>query len=544
MVNEELKTTRFKKDVKIGVLVAIRSDESFDRYTVLKQGDYNTGRYGSQYECGVFSPFMDLSTEDLWKITTLLDIDANEIYAMYWDSGVPLADQRIGSPVNVHAKDSVKLFKVLNPGTYSKMVGRLAGVDFVSAYGGVFNNGFKYIKLEQPKPFYQGVLLSETLIEAINYLGLPYTIRDINEKFGSEKTSTVHYADKEPVKSGMNITMTTIQDEFIRKTASEKARAAGDEELAKRFEDAVPKVKTWYDYTKQLVNEAEPMYQKGWMPKIETSMKHWSKTGSAVNETTILAWEVISNRKDKKFGSDYPEDYQRYVDWDMVGYTDVSRKPILKLFRYQQDCGENIAASYLKDIIEMWDDGGREEFAQNKVLVDLIFKGGVLPRMKKPAILFNTAPSCGEIRECVLRDVEWSESGIAHTGTASTIFNDISIINTIGENAKDPTSEFTTSDGQTIKVLDSVLMNCLAEVIRRTFHDNVRDGGGSWKRTTIMALRNDIKGTYMGFSQSSEEKAIRANAEAAFADNEEERKKKIKEFEQLKAKMEKEKKNA
>lgn len=538
-MSEELKTSRFKKSVKIGVLVAIRSDESFDRYTVLKQGDYNTGRYGSQYDCGVFSPFMDLSTEDLWKITTLLDIDSNEIYSMYWDAGVPLSDQRIGSPVNVHAKDSVKLFKVLNPGTYSKMVGRLAGVDFVSAYGGVFNNGFKYIKLEQPKPFYQGVILSDTLVDAINYLGLPYTIRDINEKFGSEKTSTVHYADKEPVKSGMNITLATIQEEFVRKQAADKAFKEGEHELFQKFFNAIPKPKTWYDYTKQLVNEAEPMYQKGWMPKIETSIKHWARKGSAVNETTIFAWEVISQRKDKKFGADYPEDYQRYVDWDSVGYADVSRKPILKLFRYQQDCGENIASSYVKDIISMWDEGGKEEFLANTPLVKFVFEGGVIPRVPKPVILFDTAPSSGEIRNSILKDIDWNNGRIDNTGTAKMIASDTSELTKAAEGC--PKTTTVTVKGEEITVADALLLDCLKEVVRRTLHDNVRDGGGSWKRTTIMALRNDIKGTYMGFSQNSEEKMIRANAEAAFATNEEERKKKIAEFEQLKAKVEKEK---
>lgn len=353
------KVSRFAKGLakpKIGCVVAIRGAESFDRYTVLKQGDYDTGRYGTQYGCGVFSPYMDLSTEDLWRVNTLLDLDSNEIYSMYWDAGVPLAKQRIGSPVNDHAGDAVKLYKVLNPGTYSKMIGRLDGVDFVASYGGVFNSGYKYIKLEQPTPFYEGVVTSESLIKAINYLGLDYTIRDITKSLNDKTNTEVKNSKTQPVEDGMNIRLYQTPKDFIRKLASIKAKENGDMELSEYFKKFIPKNKTWYDYAIQLVNDAEPMYSKNWMPKIETSLIHWAKRGSAVNEATIEAMYVLSNRKDKSFGYD-DLDYQYGVHWDVRGYADISRKPILRLFRYNQDCPENLARFYIDDIIKRWNEG-------------------------------------------------------------------------------------------------------------------------------------------------------------------------------------------
>lgn len=498
------KTSRFKNNVKLGCIVAIRADESLDRRVVLKQGDYDTGRYGSQHDCGVFSPFMDTRCEDLWRITTLLNLDNNEIYEKYWDAGVPLMKQRIGSPVNEKSSDSVKLYKVLNPDTYSKMIGRIKGVDFVAAYGGVFTNGFKYIKLDQPKPFYEGILTSESLIKAINYLGMDYTIRDVSKAHDDKTVTTVHNSKDEPVKDSMNIRMVKIQDEFVRKTAADVAKQKGDIELSEYFANHIPKEKTWYDYCVELVNNAEPMYKNNWMPKLAYSMKHWATRGSSVNEASIIGMRVMSNRHNKNFGFD-KLDYQEHVHWDTRGYEDISKKPIMRLFRYNQDCAENLAREYINQMVENWDNGGKQEFEDNTYLNDIIMKGGIIPKVDKGTIYYKSQPSAHDIRTCVL------------------------------ENKKYESEEY--SDN----IDDNRIKDVLVEFGRKFFHDNVRDGGGSWKRAVIMCLRGDVKGTYMGFSQSSEEKAIRAQAEAAFAATEEERKKKIAEFETLKKKADKEK---
>ncbi len=501
--------SRFKKKVNLGVVVAIRAAESFDRYTVLKQGDYTNARYGTQYDVGVFSPFMDLSTEDLWRITSLLNLDCNEIYSMYWDAGVPLAKQRIGSPVNEKSGDSVKLYKVLNPGTYSKMVGRIAGVDFVAAYGGCFNQGFKYIKLDQPKPFYEGILTSDSLIKALNYVGVDYTVRDITKKYDDKSTAEIFNTLANPVKNGMNIRLTKIQNEFIREQASLKAIDAGDEELAEYFSNHIPKEKTWYDYCVELVNNAEPMYKNNWMPKLVHSMKHWATRGSGVNETSVICMRIMSNRHNKRYGFD-KLDYQEHVHWDVRGYEDLSRKPIMRLFRYNMDCAENLVREYIENMVDDWDNGGKEEFEANTYLHDIIMKGNIIPCVSEPAIELKIQPSGKEIRQCVLDGVEYI----------------------VGREKSGITAENAT---------DENIKECLLNFASRFAHDNVRDGGGSWKRATIMCLRNDIKGTYMGFSQSSEERAIRLQAESAFAETEVERKKKLDEFNKLRDKMAKEK---
>ena len=525
--------TRFKKENKLGVLVAIRAGESFDRYTVLKQGDYRTGRYGSQYDCSVISPFMDITTQDLWRTVTLLDLDSNEIYSMMYDAGVPIEKQRIGSPVNSHAGDAVKLYKVLNPGTYGKMVGRLNNCEFTASYGGVFNNGFKYIKLDQPKPFFDGIINSDSLAEALNLLELDYNVRSISESTTSKESKEVFNTKDKPVKSGDNIRLRKILPDFARQLAGDKAKEAGDEERAEYFYKNIPQQKTWYDYLVQLVNDAEPMYQKSWMPKFKTSIKHWAKTGSCVNETTIAAMRTISARKDKTFGLD-DYDYEEFVDWAVAGYTDISRMPIIKFFRYNQECGENLAREYINAILERWDDGGREEFKNNEVLVNLMLNGGVLPHFGA-AVEYKTQPSAKEIHMCVLKNQPYGTGDDCGSSEMRTK-EEMSLANVDG--SVDTTSCWKTGSG--VFVDEDVLKDALKAFGDRTFHDKTRESA-NFKRCTVAALRSDIKLTYMGFGQSSEEKLIRANALAMFADNEEERQKKIKEFEQLKKKVEKEK---
>lgn len=555
--------SRFKeKDVKIGVIVAIRASESLDRRVVLKQGDYGSGRYGTQYGCGVFSPFMDLTTEDLWKITTLCDLDANSIYSMFWDSGVPLAKMRIGSPLNTHSGDSVKLYKVLNPSTYGKMIGRLNGVDFVASYGGVFNNGFKYIKLDQPTPFFDGIVDSPSLCAALNYIDVSYTLRDTNAILGSDETTAVHTTSERPVHEGENIRLTEILPKFARLIAADKAREAGDEEKAKYFEENIPKIKTWYDYAKELVNNAEPMFYKSWAPKLKTSIKHWAKNGSAVNEATIDAYRVISNRQDReRFGYDATIT-EEDLHWAEGGKTEITRKPILRVFRYPQDCSENLARMYMEDIRKRWNEGGREEFESNQFLYSMFFSDhddetkatfsdGTVNH-KRGSYLRRTLCNHGGSGGAAEMLSEWGPSADEIRTLITGSGKDVEIHWKDGASkaAADPkkTSDGVLYNDKKTKVPDECISDkydysfwvTYENICRRYFADKVRESA-SWKRVTIACLRSDIKMTYMGFSQSAEEKMIRANAEAAFASSEEERKKKIAEYERAKAKMEAEK---
>lgn len=473
--------TRFKgRKPKVGVCVAIRADESLSRRVVLRQGDYSSGRYGTQYGAGVFSPYMDLSVKDLWTLNNVLGLDSNEIYSMYYDAGVPLMEQRIGSPVNVHAKDSVKLFKVLNPDTYSKMIGRLDGLDFVASYGGVYQNGFKYINLRQPDPFFSGILSSDTLVAAINYLALDYHLRDATKSQSDAALTRIRNSATEPVSLSMNIELTKGYPTYLRELAAQKAEAAGDTAKATYFRSGIPKKKTWYDYTKQLVNNAEPMFQRSWGPKFITSIKHWAKTGSAVSEQVLFALRVLDCRKDYSFTPNYPEPMQEGIDWALAGYADLSHKPIIKFFQYPQNSAENMATEYLTNIADRWNEGGEEEYRQNAVLRAIMedgyqwAKNGAIPAQR------------GLVQKTKLKDIR------------AMMIDGTELESEYGDE-------------------EEAMPDALKEVARVIFHDDVR-ASANWKRTTIACLRGDCKLTYLGFGQSQEEREIRNKAQLAFGD--------------------------
>ena len=344
--------------------------------------------------------------------------------------------------------------------------------------------------------------------------------------------------NNEPVKSGDNIKLKELHSEFIRELAAKKADADGDAVKAKYFRDNLPKMKNWYDYMLELINGAEPMYQKSWKPKVETSIKHWESVGSCVNETCIVALRTISNRVNKNFGVDNL-DYEEFVDWSLNGYTDITQKPILRMFRYNQDCPENLARAYIYQMVDAWDNGGRDEFRANRYLYNLVFGDGdpIISKAFRKAIDYSEMPSSKDIHDGIVNGARWdgrkwtdkitSSKVVVDRGEVKTEvwFKDCGVGKTYDECSDDEKSEREKA--------------VLCMIAYQIFHDQVRESA-SFKRIVIACLRNDMHFTYLSFGQSSEEKLIRVNAEAMFAANEEERKKKMAELEKLKLKMEKE----
>ena len=161
-----------KKPVECGVLVAIRASESFDRYTILKQGDYTTGYYGQQFRVNTYSPVIDLTNEDVYRFYSVFDVTINRAYEKMYDAGIPLAKMRIGSLFNSHAGSSASWLASLDPGTNAKVMTRVDGANFQGAYGGRVASS-KYISIPQPKPFNEGYPTKPQEL-AIELLGIPY----------------------------------------------------------------------------------------------------------------------------------------------------------------------------------------------------------------------------------------------------------------------------------------------------------------------------------------------------------------------------------
>lgn len=160
--------------VSSAVAVAIRAHESFDRYTILKQGNYETGYYGMQNGVRTYSPVMDMTNEDVYRFFSVFDFPINRAYALMYDAGIPLSKMRIGSIVNSHASNSSRWLNSLDPGAAAKAMGRLDGLNFHNAYGGAVHSS-KLISIPQEKPFNEG-RPKKVQQEAIELLGLDYYV--------------------------------------------------------------------------------------------------------------------------------------------------------------------------------------------------------------------------------------------------------------------------------------------------------------------------------------------------------------------------------
>lgn len=134
-------------------LVGIRTQESLNRWRAIHSDrNYRTfmGRqYSRQMASDVFNfyPIYDWITEDIWTANAKFGYSYNKLYDLYYQAGVPLDAMRVASPFNDAAQDSLKLYRVIEPHTWGKLVSRVNGVNFTGIYGGTTAMGWKSITL-------------------------------------------------------------------------------------------------------------------------------------------------------------------------------------------------------------------------------------------------------------------------------------------------------------------------------------------------------------------------------------------------------------
>ena len=138
---------------KTAVLIAIRADESLDRYRAIKSerkvNGYKSTNYINKSAQGVYNvyPIYDWSVEDIWTANSRFGYSYNPIYDLYYRAGMKLNDMRVASPFLSEGISSLKYYQVLEPNTWAKMLGRVNGVNFSGIYGGTTAMGWKNIKL-------------------------------------------------------------------------------------------------------------------------------------------------------------------------------------------------------------------------------------------------------------------------------------------------------------------------------------------------------------------------------------------------------------
>lgn len=164
------------KDKKTVFLVGIRSQESLHRYKAINKTSSQALYKGLNYTTIINEnlvnayPIYDWQVEDVWVANGKFNFDYNKLYDVYYQAGLSLSQMRVASPFNDAAQESLKLYQVIDPNNWGKLIGRVNGVNFTGLYGGTSAMGWKNIK--KPNHFtwkeYMEFLLNTLPVETRN----------------------------------------------------------------------------------------------------------------------------------------------------------------------------------------------------------------------------------------------------------------------------------------------------------------------------------------------------------------------------------------
>ena len=134
------------------VLIGIRTDESLNRYRAIasdkKVHTYNNKSYlvGNSHVCSAY-PIYDWSVEDVWIASARFGYSYNRLYDLMYQAGLTIHQMRVASPFLSQGAESLKMYKVIEPNMWAKLLGRVNGVNFAGIYGGTTAMGWKSIQL-------------------------------------------------------------------------------------------------------------------------------------------------------------------------------------------------------------------------------------------------------------------------------------------------------------------------------------------------------------------------------------------------------------
>ena len=139
------------KAERTAVLVGIRTQESLNRWRAIhkdRDSRLDNLEYSKKITDGIYNfyPIYDWKTEDIWVANARFQFNYNKLYDLYYQAGVPLDSMRVASPFISEGQESLKLYKVIEPHTWGKLVSRVNGVNFTGLYGGTTATGWKNIK--------------------------------------------------------------------------------------------------------------------------------------------------------------------------------------------------------------------------------------------------------------------------------------------------------------------------------------------------------------------------------------------------------------
>lgn len=141
------------KATRTACLVGIRTDESLNRWRAIhsdkNQNKYNGINWTLEMAENVYNayPIFDWKVDDVWVANAKQGWTYNKLYDLFYKAGLTPAQMRVASPFHDSGIENLKLYKVIDPKNWGKMIGRTSGVNFAGLYGGTTAMGWRSIKL-------------------------------------------------------------------------------------------------------------------------------------------------------------------------------------------------------------------------------------------------------------------------------------------------------------------------------------------------------------------------------------------------------------
>jgi predicted phosphoadenosine phosphosulfate sulfurtransferase len=146
-----------KENGKTAVMIGLRADESLTRLAIFtskrRKHMYKNFKFTKEVNKSTYNfyPIYDWETEDIWAANAKFEWDYNKIYDLYYQAGLTIDQMRVASPFHQCGQNDLKLYRVIDPNSWGRMVGRVNGCNFGGIYGGTSGMGWKNIT--KPKHF-------------------------------------------------------------------------------------------------------------------------------------------------------------------------------------------------------------------------------------------------------------------------------------------------------------------------------------------------------------------------------------------------------
>lgn len=134
----------YSEGKKTACLIGIRTDESLNRYRaimnedkVMDNGHIWTKKNG-EFVYNVY-PIYDWRTKDIWVGNAKFGWTYNELYDIFYMSGLNISQMRVASPFMSEAKASLNMYRVIDPHVWSRLCSRVMGANFIATYGKQLN---------------------------------------------------------------------------------------------------------------------------------------------------------------------------------------------------------------------------------------------------------------------------------------------------------------------------------------------------------------------------------------------------------------------